>query len=107
MARGGQGAIRLARRLGEHIRDRAMGSPLLLVQGLEAGLAASKRDAVPAAASVVVGASGELVMSYGVNDCEARLATLPLERVWQMLVPLARSGQRCREPTTLRCHLCQ
>jgi hypothetical protein len=29
-----------------------------------------------------------LVLSYGVNDCEARLGTLQVERVWSMLRPL-------------------
>ena len=32
----------------------------------------------------------ELIVSYGVNDCEARVATLPLTLVWSMLQPLAR-----------------
>ena len=31
----------------------------------------------------------DVLLSYGVNDCEARLAALPLERVWGLLRPLA------------------
>jgi hypothetical protein len=27
-------------------------------------------------------------MSYGVNDCEARLGALPMRKVWEMLRPL-------------------
>lgn len=30
-----------------------------------------------------------LLLTYGVNDCEARVGRLPLERVWRMLQPLA------------------
>ena len=29
-----------------------------------------------------------LLLSYGVNDCEARLGSLPLTRLWSSLVPL-------------------
>ena len=29
-----------------------------------------------------------LLLSYGVNDCEARLGSLPLTRLWESLVPL-------------------
>ena len=30
-----------------------------------------------------------LLVSYGINDCEAKVAKLSLERVWAMLVPLS------------------
>ena len=29
-----------------------------------------------------------LLMSYGVNDCEARLGALPMSKVWEMLRPV-------------------
>ena len=29
-----------------------------------------------------------LLMSYGVNDCEARLGALPMSTVWEMLRPV-------------------
>jgi hypothetical protein len=29
-----------------------------------------------------------LLISYGVNDCEARIAEVLLDRVWGMLMPL-------------------
>ena len=31
----------------------------------------------------------QLLLSYGINDCEARIARMPLEQVWAMLRPLA------------------
>jgi len=31
----------------------------------------------------------QLVLSYGVNDCEAKLARLPMAAVWRMPRPLA------------------
>ena len=36
-----------------------------------------------------------VVVSYGVNDCEARLGVLPLRRIWEMLRPLQAGGQVC------------
>ena len=36
-----------------------------------------------------------LVVSYGVNDCEAKLATFPLDRVWAALRPLTAGGEVC------------
>jgi len=32
----------------------------------------------------------QLLLTFGVNDCEAKTATMPLERVWSMLQPLQR-----------------
>ena len=34
------------------------------------------------------GAPSSLMLTYGVNDCEARVGTLPLAKVWAMLRPL-------------------
>ena len=36
-----------------------------------------------------------LMLAYGVNDCEAKLGLVPLQRVWRMLRPLAPSVRRC------------
>jgi hypothetical protein len=36
-----------------------------------------------------------LLLSYGVNDCEARVARIPLERVWRMLRPLPGVAEPC------------
>ena len=36
-----------------------------------------------------------LIMSYGVNDCEARLLFLPLERVWKLLKPMPDTASAC------------
>ena len=30
----------------------------------------------------------EVVLALGVNDCEARLGVLPLEKIWRMLEPI-------------------
>ena len=36
-----------------------------------------------------------LLLSYGVNDCEAKVSKMPLERVWRMLQPLRGLGGVC------------
>ena len=36
-----------------------------------------------------------LVLSYGVNDCEARLGLMPVERTWSMLRPVGSSQVVC------------
>ena len=36
-----------------------------------------------------------LLLAYGINDCEAKLASLRLERVWGMLHPLQIRGLPC------------
>ena len=36
-----------------------------------------------------------LLLSYGINDCEAKLASLRLERVWAMLRPAEPGGRVC------------
>ena len=33
-------------------------------------------------------AGERLLMSYGINDCEAKLAKMPMDKVWAMLRPL-------------------
>jgi hypothetical protein len=33
-------------------------------------------------------ASTELLLSYGINDCEAKVARIPIAQVWGMLRPL-------------------
>lgn len=39
--------------------------------------------------------SSELVLSYGVNDCESRLGFIELARVWAMLTPLPGAKDAC------------
>ena len=36
-----------------------------------------------------------LLLSYGINDCEAKLALLRFESVWGMLQPLQPGGRPC------------
>ena len=43
--------------------------------------------------------STEIVLSYGVNDCEAKLAILKLDRVWRMLRPRTGQGAVCVPPS--------
>ena len=45
------------------------------------------------------GGSQELVVSYGVNDCEAKLATFSLDRVWSMLRPRSTAAGACVAPS--------
>ena len=39
----------------------------------------------------------ELLLSYGVNDCEAKVATIPLNHLWEMLEPLASERGICHD----------
>lgn len=41
------------------------------------------------------GGGGELVLAYGVNDCEARVGRISMHAVWAMLRPLAGWGDVC------------
>ena len=50
---------------------------------------------VPTYATAAAGSSATLMLAYGVNDCEARLGFLPLERVAAALRPLTPGGRRC------------
>ena len=38
-----------------------------------------------------------LILAYGVNDCEAKLAEVPLSRAWQMLSPLPGETDVCSQ----------
>ena len=44
-----------------------------------------------ASSSTGPGTASSLLVAYGVNDCEARLGAINLERIWKMLVPLPQS----------------
>mmetsp|Transcript_36696 Transcript_36696/g.86580 ORF Transcript_36696/g.86580 Transcript_36696/m.86580 type:complete len:89 (-) Transcript_36696:1080-1346(-) len=44
--------------------------------------------------------AGEIVLSFGVNDCESRLGRIDLAQVWRMLVPLP-----CATPPCAACAL--
>ena len=37
----------------------------------------------------------DLVVSYGVSDCEAKAASVPLRSVWAALVPRGGAGDTC------------
>ena len=37
----------------------------------------------------------DLVVSYGVSDCEAKAASVPLRSVWAALVPRGGAGETC------------
>ena len=39
---------------------------------------------------------GRLVLSFGVNDCEARLGFLPLADLWKLLEPVPGASAACR-----------
>ena len=41
------------------------------------------------------GRSGNLLLTYGVNDCEAKLARMPLDDVMRMLRPLKGESAAC------------
>ena len=36
-----------------------------------------------------------LVLSFGVNDCEAKLGLVPMQRVWKLLQPLPPAEAPC------------
>ena len=38
--------------------------------------------------------NGSVLMAYGVNDCEARVATMSLSKIWKMLKPLDGRAKR-------------
>ena len=39
--------------------------------------------------------AGSLLLSYGVNDCEAKVGRIPLAQVWSMLQPLDGVADSC------------
>ena len=45
--------------------------------------------------SSIATAGNSILLSYGVNDCEAKVAKVPLERVWGMLHPLDAASGVC------------
>ena len=46
--------------------------------------------------TVIDGVEDMLSMAWGVNDCEARLGTIQMSRVWAMLTPIEGSSAACR-----------
>mmetsp|Transcript_22975 Transcript_22975/g.52579 ORF Transcript_22975/g.52579 Transcript_22975/m.52579 type:complete len:222 (+) Transcript_22975:1-666(+) len=40
-------------------------------------------------------AGDKLILAYGVNDCEAKIGLLPVDRVWEMLKPLPLENGTC------------
>ena len=49
-------------------------------------------------ASKLTESGKNLVLSFGVNDCESRLGKIDLEQMWSMLVPLP-----CTTPPCVAC----
>ena len=66
-------------------------SGLVLAHAHPNGSVTPARTAWPAPPS-------RLLLSYGVNDCEARLAEIPLARVWELLSPLPGMANACAPP---------
>ena len=63
---------------------------------LEAVGAPTDCESVQFISSVELQEPQTLLLAYGVNDCQAKVARLSLERVWRMLRPLAASaGDAC------------
>ena len=71
-------------------RSKRSGAAFLLARWKEAGrLYEPSRDTAGDAGSEHEAPAGErLLMSYGINDCEAKLAKMPMDKVWAMLRPL-------------------
>ena len=78
------------------------------VSGLAPHLGAASEsapaDGAAAASPPAAGAAGpgayepaRVAIAYGINDCEARIGELSLERIWRMLRPLAGSEGACFE----------
>ena len=55
---------------------------------LQPSPAARTNSSTAARGAEEMDADGTLTIAYGVNDCEARLGTLPMDKVWAMLRPL-------------------
>ena len=61
-----------------------------------------RREVAPSNSSRAQVDSSTLLLAYGVNDCEARLGSLPMSRVWAMLQPLSDAPTR-RTSSAARC----
>ena len=56
-------------------------------------------ESVQFVSGLALNANGDFVLSYGVNDCEARVGVISRERVWRSLVPMSTVEQefaKCR-----------
>ena len=40
--------------------------------------------------------ASSIMLTFGVNDCEARVGRLRIERVWELLVPLPGANDTCQ-----------
>ena len=80
------------------VQDPADCESIQFVTGLS--LASSQQHAVAGVSLSPIRSEAErlaanktrLLLSYGVNDCESKLADISLTRVWQMLRPLEEQG---------------
>ena len=66
----------------------------------------TKPPPVTGAAASTRGVPGDangdtLLLAYGLNDCEARVGRIGLDRVWRMLQPLPGASAVC-EPLTMQ-----
>ena len=56
-------------------------------------------ESVQFVSGLAVNANGDFVLSYGVNDCEARVGVVSSERVWRSFQPMpwmAREFAKCQ-----------
>ena len=59
-------------------------------------------ESVQFVSGLALKADGDFVLSYGVNDCEARVGVIGRERVWRSLQPMpsvAEEFAKCRGGT--------
>ena len=61
-------------------------------RGAVSGAAGGAGAPGPAPRGGASNGSARLLLTYGVNDCEAKVAHLPLEQVWNLLKPV--DGER-------------
>lgn len=93
-------SLRSAGHLAEHA-GAASGAECEAVQyvsGLaleEPALGAETTDGPPGGAEAGVEESQNLLLSYGVNDCEAVLGRIAMRRVWQAMKPVEGSSDAC------------
>jgi hypothetical protein len=65
-------------------------------------LAPHPGESVQFVSGLAVNANGDFVLSYGVNDCEARVGVVGRERVWRSFQPMPVAGEfaKCRGAST-------
>eukprot|EP00312_Isochrysidales_sp_CCMP1244_P006693 CAMPEP_0196682718 /NCGR_PEP_ID=MMETSP1090-20130531/9424_1 /TAXON_ID=37098 /ORGANISM="Isochrysis sp, Strain CCMP1244" /LENGTH=105 /DNA_ID=CAMNT_0042021145 /DNA_START=28 /DNA_END=345 /DNA_ORIENTATION=- len=67
------------------------------VQFISGAVLEAARNATPTAdGQQGQGQAQQLLLSMGINDCEAKLARIPMARVWEMLRPLPGEKDACQ-----------